>query len=282
MPISDDMQFMPSPDGNASPSSFFQAVVHDVLMKCNVMKPATVVSWSPPIPGQLPAVVTVQIDFKYVRAIDNATDLRPGETLSVETPGLRAVGVWVPIPNVPVLQFGPPQFQWRGQVSTGTTGMLLFADAILDQWKQRGGPVDPALYERHSLNCAVFIPTLHHGLNTPTIDPAVDVLGPNDGSAGFEIATGTDKSIRMFTTGPTANVDAATTVQLGNPLAPLLGVARLGDDVSATAAMTTFMTQVVTALTTIAAAVPVVIVPPVIPAGAIGTISTASTKVQAE
>jgi hypothetical protein len=252
MPIDNDMQFMPSPDGNASPSSFFQAVVHDVLMRCNVMKPATVVAWSPPVPGQLPARVTVQIDFKYARAIDNETDLRPGETLSVETTGLRAIGVWVPIPNVPVLQFGPPQFQWRGQVPAGTTGMLLFADAILDQWKQQGGPVDPALYERHSLNCGVFIPTLHHGLNTPTIDPAVDVLGPNDGSAGFEIATGTDNSIRMYTTGPTANVDAATQVQLGNPLAPLLGVARLTDLVAADTTMAVFIAQVAAQSTVLA------------------------------
>ena len=31
MPISDDMPFSPSPDGNASPGSFFQAIVFDVL-----------------------------------------------------------------------------------------------------------------------------------------------------------------------------------------------------------------------------------------------------------
>jgi hypothetical protein len=251
-------------------------------MKCNVCKPATVVAWQPPIPGQLPATVTLQIDFNYIRAIDNPGDLRPGETLSVETAGLRAVGLWIPIPNVPVLMFGSPQFQWRGQLLPGTTGLLLFADSILDQWKQRGGPVDPALYERHSLNCGVFIPTLYHGLNTPTINPAVDVLGPNDDTAGFEIATGPDQSIRMYTTGPTANVDAAAVVQLGNPLGPLLAVARQTDPVGASADMTAFMAAVVTALTTIAAAVPVVIVPPIPPAGPIGTITSGSAKVQSE
>jgi hypothetical protein len=215
MPISDDMPFSPSPDGNASPGSLFQAIVFDVLMRCNVCKPATVVAWAPPVPNQLPAVVTVQIDFMYARAIDNATDLRPGETLSVESAGLRAVGAWVPIPNVPVLAFGTSTFGHRGAVPIGTTGILIFADAILDQWKTSGGPVDPALYERHSLNCGIFIPTLYHGLNTPVVDPLVDVLGPNDDTAGFEIATGTDKSIRLFTTGPNATVDAATLVNVG-------------------------------------------------------------------
>lgn len=244
MPIYDDMPFSPTPDGNASPGDFYQSVVFDVLMECNVCKPATVVAWKPPVPGKLPATVTVQIDFKYARVIDNPQDLLPGETLSVETPGYRAVGQWVPIPNVPVVQFGPPQFQWRGQVPTGTTGLLLFADSILDQWKSRGGPVDPALYERHSLNCGIFLPTLYHGVNTPTIDPAVDVLGPNDDTAGFEIATGTDKSIRMYTTGPTANVDAATQVQLGNPANPLLGVARLTDKTSADTSMAVFIAAV--------------------------------------
>lgn len=215
MPISDDMPFSPSPDGNASPGSFFAAIIFDALMRCNVCKPATVTAWSPPVPNQLPAVVTVQIDFKYARAIDNEADLRDGESLSVESAGLRAVGTWVPIPNVPVVAFGTTTFGHRGAVPVGTTGLLIFADAILDQWKNSGGPVDPALYERHSLNCGIFIPTLYHGKNTPTVDPLVDHLGPNDGSAGMEIATGTDKSIRLYTDGPNATIDAAVLILIG-------------------------------------------------------------------
>ncbi len=215
MPISDDMPWSPSPDGNASPSALYQAIVFDILMRCNVCKPATVQSWSPPVLGVLPAVVSVQIDFKYTRAINNQSELQAGESLSQETAGLRAVGTWVPIPNVPVLAMGSPSFGWRGKVPDGTTGMLLFADTILDQWKTSGGPVDPAMFERHSLNCGIFVPTLYHGGNTPTIDPLVDVLGPNDGTAGFEIATGTDKSVRVFTDGPNAVIDALTLIKLG-------------------------------------------------------------------
>jgi hypothetical protein len=278
MPISDDMPWSPSPDGNASPSSLYQAIVFDILMRCNVCKPATVQAWSPPVLGQLPAVVAVQIDFKYTRAIDNASDLKNGETLSTESAGLRAVGTWVPIPNVPVLAFGSPSFGWRGAVPVGTTGLLLFADTILDQWKNSGGPVDPAMYERHSLNCGIFIPTLYHGRNTPTIDPLVDVLGPNDGTAGFEIATGTDKSVRLFTDGPNATIDAATLVKLG--AGALRGVGRLGDAVSPNADMILFMSQIVTAFTAINLIIPISV--PVPPAGAFGMLSEASAKVKAE
>jgi hypothetical protein len=277
MPISDDMPWSPSPDGNASPSSIYQAIVFDVLMRCNVCKPATVQSWSPPVAGMLPAVVTVQIDFKYARAIDNASDLKTGEVLANETAGLRAIGTWVPIPNVPVLAMGSPSFGWRGAIPVGTTGLLVFADAILDQWKSSGGPVDPAMYERHSLNCGIFIPTLYHGGNTPTIDPLVDVLGPNDGTAGFEIATGTDKSLRVFTDGPNATIEAATLVNLG--AAATLGVARLTDTVAADTTMAIWIGVAQGLLTALAGmlAVPAPIAP-----SDFGLISSASTKVKSE
>ena len=284
MPISDDMPFSPSPDGNASPGSLFDAIVFDVLMRCNVCKPATVQAWSPPVPGTLPAVVTVRIDFKYARAIDVEADLRPGEALSVESAGLRAVGTWVPIPNVPVVAFGTSTFGHRGAVPVGTTGLLLFADAILDQWKTSGGPVDPALYERHSLNCGIFIPTLYHGKNTPTVDPLVDHLGPNDGTAGLEIATGTDKSIRLYTEGPNANVDAAAFVQLGDPLGVLLAVARQTDNVAAKAAMIAWASIVETAINVLAPGTftPANSFATTVAANGFGSIASGSAKVFAE
>ena len=281
MPINDDLPFSPTPDGNATASALFQAIVFDTMIRLNVAKPATVVSWAPPQPGKLPATVRVTIDFKYARSINNASEIQAGELLVTETAGLRAVGTWAALPTVPVVQFGSPTFCWRGAIPAGTTGLLVFMDAAIDQWKSSGGPLDPALANKHNINDAVFLPTLYHGSNAPTIDPLVDIIGPDDGSAGLEIATGTDKSIKVFTDGPQANLDAATAVKLGDALTATLGVARLSDDVAPTADMTAFMSAVVTALTTIAAAVPVVIVPPIPPA-TIGVISSASTKVQAE
>jgi hypothetical protein len=271
MPIGDDLPFSPDPTGKATPSDLMQAAVFDVLMRLNVARPCTVEKWSPPVPGQLPATVDVKSDFKYVRSIDHEDDANTaaGEVVSTETAGLRAVGVWPTLIRVPIMQWGPPTFNWRGQIPVGTTGLLIIADRCLDQWKVSGGPLDPATMDKHDI---------YHGHNSPTIDPLVDILGPDNGSAGFEIATGSDKSIRMFTDGPNATVDALTLIKLG--AAAALGVARLNDPVSPNAAMTTFMTQVVAAFTVINGIIPVSI--PVPPVGAFGSISTASTKVKAE
>ena len=286
MPISDDMPWSPSPDGNASPGSLVQAIVFDALMRMNVAKPATVIAWKPPVPGQIGPTVEVILDFKYARSINNASEVKaPLETLSVETAGLRAVGTWPQIPNVPVMQWGTTNFGWRGAIPIGTTGLMVFADALMDQWKNSGGPLDPGIHEPHSLNNGIFLPSIYSGKNTPTIDSTVDVLGPSDGTAGFEIATATDKSVRVFTEGATANVDAATFVQLGNPLGPLLAVARQIDDVAAKAAIAAWALVVETAINVLA---PGTFTPAnsfattVVAGNGFGTISTGSAKVQAE
>jgi hypothetical protein len=144
-----------------------------------------------------------------------------------------------------------------------------------------GGPLDPATADKHDLNDGFFLPLVYHGLNTPVSPADAHQLGPDDGTAAFEIALA-DKSMRAWTSGPTVNIDASAAVQLGNPLGPLLAVARQTDPVGATPDMTAFMAAVVAALNTIAAAVPVVITPPIPPAGAIGSITAGSAKVQSE
>ena len=78
---------------------------------------------------------------------------------------------------------------------------------------------------------------------------------------GMEITEGPAdaRTLTVSTQGPTVTIDAATLINLGQ--AAVLGVARLTDTVDASAAMATYMAAVVTALNTIAAAVPVIIVP---------------------
>ena len=63
------------------------------------------------------------------------------------------------------------------------------------------------------------------------------------GPAALEINVA-DKSLRAYTTGPTANVDAATQVSLGNPLGPLLPIARVTDKTAADASMTAWIAAV--------------------------------------
>jgi hypothetical protein len=145
--------------------------------------------------------------------------------------------------------------------------------------------VDPAFdYQWHHLSDAIFVPGARYGSIAEDIAGDVHRIGSADGGAGLEISAGSPdnaatRTITMRTDGPTATVDAATTVKLGEGAS--LGAARLTDPVDASGDMATFMAQVVTALTTIAAAVPVVIAVPV-PPTTIGAISGASSKVKAE
>lgn len=286
MPINDDMEFSPSPDGNASPTDLVAAIVFDLLIRLKVAEPAKVVKWRAPKQGNVDDAlgprVDVKLSFKYARAIDNEGDLKQGEQLSRETAGLRAVGEWPTLPNLPVVTWGSPRFGHRGKIPEGTTGVVLFMDKLMDQWKNTGGPIDPGVHEPHSLNNGVFIPTLYHGRNSPPIDENVDVIGPEDGSAGLEL-NADSKDLRLFTSGSTATVDAATAVDLG--AGATLGVARLNDDVSAKAAMTTWALVVETFINTIA---PGTITPAnsfattVAAANGFGSISSASAKVKAE
>jgi len=133
----------------------------------------------------------------------------------------------------------------------GATGEIRIQDRSLHQWMLLGAATDPVLAFTHALQDGVFEPGLHADINpiTPPTDQTATVL----------------------------HDDLA--IKLGRAAA--LGVARQTDTVTQGPDMTAFMAATVTALNTIAAAVPVAIVPP-IPPGTLGTITTASTKVKAE
>ena len=283
MPRTDDLDFQPLPGRGSSEGDFFRAIAYHVGMELHVCVPATVVAWTPAIPEKKqPATVDVQIDFKRVRAIDNPSEVRTskGEELVTAKTGLLAVGTRPIRRGKPYLvpSVGG-DFSMRGPIAVGTTGLLVVADRSIDSWINEGGPVDPATADRHNFDDGFFLPLVYHGSNTPTIPTTAHQLGRADGSAGLEINVGDAPDLRLYTNGPNATIDAASTVKLG--AAATLGAARLTDTVDASANMATFMAQVVTALNTIAAAVPVVIVTPV-PPSTIGTISSASSKVVAE
>ena len=144
---------------------------------------------------------------------------------------------------------------YRFPINPGTTGSIRVYDRSLDSWNLSppGTPVDPVASWAHILQDSVFWPDIR-----PASVPVVPV------------------------TNPAAHVIMASAqLQLGGDTA-VLGAARLTDTVSPDAAMAAYMASVVTALMTIAAAVPVVIVPPVPPTPNFGLISGASTKVVSE
>lgn len=247
MPRYDDLPFAPLPGRGAAEEQFMQAIEHNVMTKLRVCVPATVTAWTPAVPGQTPATVDLLLDFKRVRAIDNPGEVRAdqGETLVTTPTGLLAVGPRPMYRKKPIVYpSAGPAFSLRGPIAVGTTGLYIIADRCIDQWLNTGGPVDPATADKHDLNDGFFLPLVYHGANTAVIPQDKHQLGPDDGTAGLEIALA-DKSITMRTDGPTANVDAATQVQLGDPLSALLGVARLNDKTTADTTMTIFIAQVV-------------------------------------
>ena len=284
MATTDNSSLQPTPGGTVTPLMLARAIIRRAQITTNVAMPGTVLEWTPPVeagPESKPAMVRVRPDFKYARAIDNADSAAPGEEVR-EHPafGLIAVGVLPEIPNVPVHYPGPSGMMATGPVQVGECGLIVFADRSIDDWIQDGGPAEWALrHQRHNLTDAIFQPGLRYGTVAQNIDQNLYFIGREDRTAGMGIDA-TTRDLIVSTEGTTTTVDAATQIKLGANAT--LGVARLNDNVTASAAFTTFMAQVVTALTTIAAAVPVPIVPPVIPAGPIGAISSASTKVKSE
>lgn len=290
MPNYDDLPFAPLPGRGANPDQYWQALVYHVFTTLRVGQPATVVAWNPAVPAkQLPATVDVRMDFEQIRAINNAEEVQAdrGERLVTQKTGLLAVAPRPVFRNRPYVVTGVgPAFSMRGPIAAGTTGLYIVVDRCIDQWINKGGPLDPADAAKHDLNDGFFLPLVYHGNNTPNIPTDVHQLGPDDGNAGLEIATGSastpgNRSMRLYTDGPNMTIDAATLIKLGANA--VQGVARLSDDVSPKAAMTAWALVVETFINGIA---PGTFTPANSFAGtvanAFGVISSASTKVQAE
>lgn len=144
-------------------------------------------------------------------------------------------------------------------LNIGDTGELIIQDRSLAEWRSKGIPVDPIDNWTHNRGDAVFHPGLHPDTN-PIVPPTDQTAAVLDGP---ELAG----------------------VKLGRLAS--LGVARLTDSVAPTSDMATWIGQVTTAVNQLAAYVNAIApgsVTPVttVPAGTVGNISTASTKVEAE
>lgn len=216
MPRHTDLPFSPLPGRGASESDLFDAIIYQVFTLLRVCIPATVKAWSPAVPGTLPATVDIELDFLRARAVDNEAEVQTskGEVFVAETAGPKAVGPWPRFVRVPIVYPGGPSFGIRGPIDVGTTGLYIIADRCIDQWLNTGGPLDPAVAVKHDINDGFFVPSCYSGANSPTIPTDVHRLGRDDGSAGVEIAV-LDKSLRLFTDGPNATIDAATLIKIG-------------------------------------------------------------------
>ena len=162
----------------------------------------------------------------------------------------------------------------------GDLGVVLCQDAPVRGLYETGEAVIPQWPQGHDLGCGVIFPGGRVSSSqspTPPPNPAGTLLvGADDGTASvtFKGAGLPDPAelgtVIVAAAGPTASV------LLGGDTA-VLGVARQTDPVDRNALMTTWMTQVTTAINALA---PGAVTPFVTPT--IGTISGASAKVVAE
>lgn len=166
----------------ASLGDFADAIVRRATSEVIGWVPAEVVAFHPPgldDGAMMPARVDVRILVKYRKAIANANDLGPGETLCPDTPGTgaEAVGSYPEIKGVPVGYPGVRAFRMRSPVAAGEMGKLHVSGRDLLRWRQGELDVTPAWLggqlsaEHSSLNSAVWTPGLEVGpTETATFD----------------------------------------------------------------------------------------------------------------
>lgn len=94
-------------------------------------------------------------------SVNHLVDVKPLlKTVHLDAEGERIAGSIQVIPNVPLLFFGAGGVRITVPVSVGDTVMLVFCEASLDTWKERGIEVEPGDDRRHNFTDAVAIPGL--------------------------------------------------------------------------------------------------------------------------
>lgn len=84
----------------------------------------------------------------------------------------------LPLPSVPVAWPRTSAGYLTFPLVAGDTGLVVFCDRSLDQWKSQGKPDDPKMSRTHDLSDGIFLPGAHHDLNpiTPATDLGATVL----------------------------------------------------------------------------------------------------------
>ena len=180
-------------------SPLVEAIVDYALAELMIWVPAEVVAWYPPgvyDGAQRPARVDVRPQINYRRAMANAEDLQPGETLCQGTAGTgaEAVGSYPLIPGVPVLCPGARDFRLRGPVAVGEIGALHVSGRELLRWRQGEVGVTPPWMggrlsgEFSSLTSSYFVPGLEVGPSeSASFDALTHRLRTADGSKALEL-----------------------------------------------------------------------------------------------
>jgi len=96
------------------------------------------------------------------------------------------------LPSVPINWPRAGGFFITMPITVGDTGLLIFPDFSIDQWRAKGGtiPVDPLDLRSHSVTSAVFVPGLHAKNNTLADAHASNMVLGKDGGSHIHIKPG--------------------------------------------------------------------------------------------
>lgn len=142
-------------------AEMLDAVLTSRLIDVHTMLPATVTLFNI-------ALQTVNVELGVRRILETET----GDQVSEDLPALQ---------NIPVAQPRTNDFYVSFPIAEGDTGMVLFSEAAIDQWRSKGGVTSPGDNRRHSLTGGVFVPGLVTTTN-PLVpiteaDPSAMVVG---------------------------------------------------------------------------------------------------------
>lgn len=96
--------------------------------------------------------------------------------------------------SLPVLQNVPVQFSQAGDffvsmpVQAGDTGLVIFTEMSLDQWRTKGSETSPGDVGRHTLTGAVFVPGLR---------PLAGTITPIDADVADDLVVGVKGGIQL-------------------------------------------------------------------------------------
>lgn len=165
---------------NPSLADLLDAMARAVALGINVSMPARVVTYN-----ATTQKANLQLEFLAVmydsREVDGESVQDPTLVNGVPVAWPRTSGGYLTFPLVP-----------------DDTGLVVFADRSLEQWKRLGVAADPEAAWSHALQDAVFLPGLH--ADTDPITPATDLTAAVLESTLIKLGrTATEKGIKATT-----------------------------------------------------------------------------------
>lgn len=165
--MTDDSPYQKSRGEGAGFVEFARILERAIELDLHGPHPATVVAFTPGVPGASPPTVAVQPSLQTVYVQDDGSDLplpRP------------------PIPAAILGVFASSTHKVTHLPKPGDSGLVLVSERALDAWRSSAGqPLDPQWSRTHNVTDAFFLPVGSTGANPVAVNPAGLSMGTNTG-----------------------------------------------------------------------------------------------------